>query len=159
MYFLKFIGSLIANLGKFLVPGQERPSPSDIVPRCNIVVGGDEVTINLYNLNIPLAHTPRVWVPMIPDTNSMDGAFDFGNNNILIAGATSPDHKALVEYLSVGDIAVYNNDKIYAIHRIVKIGHDEEGKFFKFKGDNNPTNDPWVVRPNHVQWVSIGTIY
>jgi hypothetical protein len=102
---------------------------------------------------------PKVWIPMIPDTNSMDGCFDYGNNNILIAGADSIEHKKLIDFIKVGDIAVYRSPSIYAIHRIVEIGNDKEGKYFRFKGDNNSIMDKDKVRESQIEWVSIGTIY
>lgn len=72
----------------FGVSGQERPSPSDIVPEGSLVIQKQPVgvLVNVAKTNIPLAKPPRVWIPPIPDSNSMDGAFDYGNNNILIAG-------------------------------------------------------------------------
>ena len=137
----------------------ERPSPSDWLPQDAFSGVNNLLTIDLSKLKVKLSQPPRVWIPMIPDTNSMDGAFDFGNNNILIAGGNEDDHAKLIEGLGVGDIAVYHTAKVYAIHRIVKISSDSQGKFYRFKGDNNPTLDPEKVRIKEIEYVSVGTIY
>jgi len=135
----------------------ERPSPGDWLPEDAVKEWADK--LSWPKLHVKLGVPPKVWVPMIPDTNSMDGVFDYGNNNILIAGATEADHKTLTGHLSVGDIAVYRTPNFYAIHRIVKIDADSDGKYFKFKGDNNASRDPDKVRESQIEWVSIGTIY
>lgn len=137
----------------------EKPSPSDILPTQGIQVAGNTILLNLGCLNIPLTKPPKVWIPEIPDTNSMDGAFDIGHNNLLIAGATEEDQKVIVNFIKVGDVVVYLHPHFYAIHRIVEIGNDADGRYFIFKGDNNPTHDPYRVRDEHIQWLSIGTIY
>ena len=152
--------SLWDNILKIFTGTVERPSPSDIVPTGNITHVDNLVTISLDRLNVPLTKSPKVWIPMVPDTNSMDGWFDFGNNNILIAGADEGEQKILIDFIKVGDIAVYQiPNKIYAIHQVIKMGIDSRGRWLKFKGINNPTGDPYLVRDEHIKWLSIGTIY
>ena len=142
------------------IPGLERPSPQDWLPISAITVNKKQIQSSL-----GLSQEPLVWMPEIPDTNSMDGVFDYGNNNILIAGAIPEDHKKIVDRLSVGDIAVYQvypDDYTigYAIHRVIDINQDDEGEYYTFRGDNNASiDDPWKVRPNMVQYISVGTIY
>ena len=151
----------IQSLLKMFTGTKERPSPSDILPRSSIIIGADSIEINLKALNIPFSLTPRVWIPLIPGTNSMDGAFDYGNNNILIAGADDTDHKKMIDFINVGDVVVYQPtwfDRL-VIHRIIKKGIDKEGRWFKFKGDNNATSDPGLVRDSQIKWLSIGVIY
>ena len=135
----------------------ERPSPSNWLPENAVRAWADALPFD--KLKVKLSQKPKIWLPMIPDTNSMDGAFDIGNNNILIAGTTPADHAKLVGGLEAGDIAVYRTARLYAIHRIVQVGSDNLGKFYRFRGDNNPCADPDRVRENQVLWVSIGTIY
>lgn len=79
----------------------------------------------------------------------------------------------IVEYLQVGDIAVYRimanpNDEpwdfskahvAYAIHRIIETNYDNTGRYFTFKGDNNSVKDPYRVYPHQILWVSVGTIF
>ncbi len=148
--------------------GLERPSPSDIVPETSITIyeALGQVIINVAKLNIPFIKSPKVWMPSIPDTGSMDPGFDFGHNNILIAGADELDHLRLINFLKVGDIAVYRippdyslSAEIYAIHRIVEIGKDSEGRYFRFQGDNNAVKDQYKVRDENILWLCIGTIY
>ena len=146
-------------LRKIFAGTVEVPSSSDIVPESSIIQSYNAITINLARLNIPFTEMPKVWIPSIPDTNSMDPGFDFNHNNILIAGANEVDQKLLVDFISVGDIAVYKTATIYAIHRIVGMGYDNQGKYFKFRGDNNYASDPDRVRENELQWLCIGTIF
>jgi len=143
----------------------EIPSPSDIVPKDSISIIDTNVVIDLTKLNIPFTKSPKIWIPDIPDTGSMDPNFDSEHNNILIQGADEPNQKILVDWLAeqtekeFHNIAVYNNNHLYAIHRVIGVAYDKEGRYFTFKGDNNPTNDPYPVRDFHIQWVSIGTIF
>ena len=157
---LQILFSYFSKLGRFFGTF-EHPSPADIVPHKNILVQSTPVGVwvKLVRLNIPFTKDVKVWVPMIPNTNSMDGVFDFGNNNILIQGADDTNQKILVDYLIVGDIAVYETLRGPTIHRIVKIGQDKEGRYFKFKGDNNPAKDPGKIRDEQISWLSIGVIY
>ncbi len=135
----------------------ERPSPSDWLPEESVRWWAEMLPWS--SLAVHLKESPKIWVPMIPDTNSMDGVFDFGNNNILIAGRNEVDQGKIVDALIAGDIAVYRTPNIYCIHRIVEISSDEYGKYFIFKGDNNPGRDPDRVRSAEILWVSVGTIY
>ena len=147
----------IASLLKMLSGTIERPSPGDWVSEPDVQSWAE--SFPWLGLNVHLAERPKIWVPMIPDTNSMDGVFDYGHNNILIAGSNDDDHQALVAHLVVGDIAVYRTSSIYAIHRIIEIGDDAAGRYYRFKGDNNSTKDPEKIRESQIEWVSIGTIY
>ena len=133
----------------------ERVSPGDWIPQ--EVVRGWVKGLGWEFLG--LVYAPEVWVPMIPDTNSMDGTFDLGNNNILISGETESDQQKLIDRLQVGDIAVYRNARQYSVHRIIEIGNDTGGKYFIFKGDNNHSPDIDRVREEEIKWISVGVIY
>lgn len=148
----------------------ERSSPSDILPQDAIgIVQGEfvnSIELDLYKLNIPFTKPPKVWIPGIPDTGSMDPGMDAEHNNILIAGDTVAQQQILRDWLEVqpaGNIVVYrideSNKQMYAIHRIVKVERDKEGIKYTLKGDNNNKNDPYPVRSEHIQWLSIGVIY
>jgi len=140
----------------------ERPSPSNIVPEGNIRhdITANLILVSVGGLNIPFAKPPKVWIPPIPDSNSMDPAFDHGHNNILIAGADIFEQIKMVDFLKAGDIAVYEVETGRPIiHRIVKIGQDSQGRYFRFQGDNNTVKDPYKVRDENIQWLCIGTIF
>jgi len=158
----------LKNLFGSQKPGLERPSPGNWIPTTaigllptGVFIDYEEVQEFLGLSKVP-KHSP-LWE--IPNTNSMDGVFDAGNNNLLIAGATLEDHAKLVERLIVGDIAVYQAfgdryDVGYAIHRIVEIRQTEVGRVFIFMGDNNAgIVDPYSIVPSMIKWISVGVIY
>ena len=137
----------------------ERPSPSDIVPRSSIAHDANIISIDLGVLNIPFTKPPTVWIPSIPDTNSMDPVFDYGHNNILIAGVDEIEQAILCAFIKKGDIIVYTMPgKNPVIHRVVAINSDAEGRWFTLRGDNNASNDPHKVRDVNIKWLYIGTI-
>ncbi len=144
---------------------REKPSPSDIVPRHAIthIKDGGYIHIDLSLLAIPFTKNPKVWTPMIPNTDSMDPVFDEGNNNIFVAGVNKTEQSIMLNWLSLqppGNIIVYRiPDKAYLNHRIVKVKFDEEGVKYTLKGDNNSGKDPYTVRNHHIEWVSIGVLY
>jgi signal peptidase len=57
-----------------------------------------------------------------------------------------------IESLKIGDIIVYkypiSTDRII-VHRVNDVVRDAEGIGIKTKGDNNPSQDSWTVRPQH----------
>lgn len=141
----------------------ERPSPQNIVPESSIQIISDDnpkVEIDLTRLNIPFTRPPVVWIPSVPNTNSMDPVFDEGNNCILIRGADEENQRILVDFIKVGDIVVWaESETKLVIHRVVKIGRDSKGRFFRFKGDNCWFQDPWIIRDSDIRWLSVGVIY
>lgn len=156
----------------FKRPSPLELSPSDWLLEEAISVADSNVVVDTSKLIPGLNKPPKVWIPPIPGTGSMLPNFSHEHNNILIVGATKADHAKIIDHLQVGDIAVYrvmaNVDdpadfskahKFYAIHRIVSIGVDDKGIFYRFKGDNNAVKDPYKVREKHILWVSIGTIF
>ena len=152
---------------------EKEQSPSDWLPREAITAIDGNVVVDLSKLIPGLSAPPKVWIPPVPSTGSMLPNFSHEHNNILIAGANGTDHQAITGYLQEGDIAVYrimqkpDDDPadfskphiFYAIHRIIKMGIDDEGIFYTFKGDNNSTRDPYHVRERNILWVSTGTIF
>lgn len=154
----------IANLFRSV---KDKPSSSDIVPEGNIRYGegSNLVLVSLGGLNIPFTKLPKVWIPPIPDTNSMDPSCDFGHNNILIQGCDPDNQKIMLDFIKVGDICVYriplgdNPYGFYALHRIVRTGADSKGRWFKFKGDNVGWLDPYTARDENIEYLCIGTIF
>ncbi len=165
----------------------ERPSPSDIIPKANITVNtfynAAQIRIDYTHLNIPFTKPPIIKPIMdIPDTNSMDGLMDYGHNPLYIEPSDIENHKILVDWLAaeflrskgllandcVYRVMVDDTDnssdftkpyKWYAIHRIWKIGYDENGRWWIFKGINNVVRDPVYARDNNILWVNTGIIY
>lgn len=172
---------------------REVPSPSDIVPKDSIIVVQWEDTAQIiidYSrpLNIPFTKTPKILHIMdIPDTNSMDGLMDYGNNPLYIEPADEWNHIILCDWLEAefqkgqqtgwkqggANDCVYRvmenpaDDPrdftkvhiFYAIHRIWKVGRDTGGRWWKFKGINNPVKDPVVARDKNILWLSTGVVY
>ena len=122
----------------------EKLSPPDRIKIEQIHVYEDRVVIEIKN--------PR-WTEF-EATKSMDPLFDVGANAINII----PESE---EEIQVGDIVVYESDfsDRAIIHRVVKIGEDEKGKYFILKGDNNPLIDPGKVRFSQIKRVLVGIIY
>lgn len=168
----------------------ERPSPSDIVPTRSIVVDNSshEVEISFGVTNLPFVEPPEILpVYEIPDSNSMDGVMDAGNNPLYIRPSNINDYFAMWNWLEREFKKGYHNDcvyrimvneidkpddftrlpngelakphKFYAIHRIVNCGWDKKGRWWHFKGFNNPTRDPFTVRDRNILWLNAGVIY
>lgn len=119
-------------------------SPSDWV---------SESQIHVYSDSIKLDIKDAVW-SNFADTNSMDPFLDANSNGIEIKPESA-------EKIQVGDIISYRSD--YAdgiiIHRIIEKSVDENGIYFKVKGDNNSLKDPGKIRFEQIEGVLIGIIY
>lgn len=112
------------------------------------------------SLIVPLSEKPKMWIPYISATKSMLPVLGSAHNTLLLAGATTADHRRLINHLKVGDIAVYHNGTDFVLHRIDAIKFDKEGKYYVFKGDNNRwVRDPFRVRAVHIQWISVVVAY
>jgi len=139
---------------------RDKPSPSDIVKREAFRYDDTTgiLTIDFAKTNIPFRKVPKLWIPPIPDTKSMDPVFDYGHNNLLLSGRDAEDHQKLVEFMAshTGNIAVYQPKNV--IHRVVEIGEDDQGRFFKFRGDNNWKSDPGKIREANISYLYAGTI-
>jgi len=91
----------------------------------------------------------------------MDPVMDFGHVYMLVAGADEENQAIMVNFIKVGDIAVYQRllDSKPIIHRVIDIGADSEGRFFVFRGDNTSMADPVPVRDAQIEWLSVGVVY
>ena len=154
---------MIMRLLKLIFLGTlELPGPGDWVSKDGLVLDKDAgtLTIDFRHLYPNLEELPDVWLPDIPDTNSMDPVFDAGHHNILIRGKTAGDHRRVIRYLRVGDIIVCNvGGGRSVIHRLVEIGRDDSGLYYRTQGDNVARKDPYIFRESDILWVSAGTIY
>jgi signal peptidase I len=77
--------------------------------------------------------------------------FDKGANGIRIVPRNEEDIK-------VGDIITYESDNGLIVHRVIEIGHDDEGPYFVPKGDNNWFSDG-KVRFEQIKYVTVAVVY
>lgn len=123
----------------------ERPSPPDIVPREDIIYDKGKETVTIHKLK-------GIRLGSLADTNSMDGFMDIGHTPILTTDFLHTD-------LAIGDIIVYEVFPKRIIHQIVKIGSDKKGWYCRCQGLNNPTQDKYIIRPQHIKHRMVGIIY
>lgn len=88
------------------------------------------------------------------DSNSMDPLLDQGTTVLSVKPKSVDD-------ISIGDIVIFKaeNSQVPIVHRVVSMEADSEGAFFITKGDNNPEEDPYMVRFNDLIAVVIGILY
>lgn len=122
----------------------EQLSPIDRVKEHQILVYDDRVVIDLKQVR---------WATF-SDTNSMDPVIDQGANALEII----PQDPAEV---TVGDIVSYTSlfTEGIIIHRVIEIGEDELGWYFRAKGDNLVAPDPGKIRFDQVKGIVVGIIY
>ena len=134
----------------FLVPSNlftgsaiEQISPHDWITEDQIHVSKDRIVIDLKNAK---------WAKFA-DTNSMDPVIDIGSNAIEIIPESTND-------IHLGDIVSYKSkDYGVIIHRVMKIGEDDDGWFCITKGDNNNYDDPFKIRFDQIQRIVVAVIY
>jgi len=118
-------------------------TPSDWISENQIKVFEDKVELDIKN--------PQ-WVTFTP-TNSMTPLLDDKSHAIEIM----PDNE---DQINVGDVVAYERDNGDVIlHRVVEIGFDSKGKFFRFQGDNVPYRDPGKIRFSQIRGVVVAVIY
>ena len=165
--------------------GVEKPSPADIVKQGGIKLDNStaKFTVDMRQLNIPFTKQPRLEpITEIPDTNSMDGLFDYGNNVLYIRSADAENHKIMVDWIAqqwldskglltadcvyrimvneADDPNDFNKPGLgYIIHRLVEVGQDDKGRFFWFKGINNLGRDMYPARDSNILCLNIGVVY
>ena len=164
---------------------REKPSPPNIIDSNAVTIINSTISIDFSKCLIPFINPPRV-LPLtgIPDTGSMDGIADYGNDFIYLEPVTKQDHEIMVNWIieqfenskgllaadCVYRIMYYDQDDPldfskpnkkhgYAIHRLHKIAYDKEGVKFKFKGVNNLFADRYWARPKNILWISAGVLY
>jgi len=121
-----------------------KKSPSDHIK---------EEQINVYDNHVRIDIDDPHWARFTA-THSMLPTLDVGTNAIQIKpNSTSQIH--------IGDIVSYDSAiaNQVIIHRVVKIGEDEQGWYALLKGDNNLALDPGKVRFEDVTSLTVGVIY
>ncbi|RMF55524.1 hypothetical protein D6745_01980 [Candidatus Woesearchaeota archaeon] len=132
-----------------LSPGKstlkDRVSPFDRIKEEQIHVLDDRVIVELRN-----AERAK-----IADTNSMDPVIDKDSSVLQIVPKSPED-------IHVGDIISYSpsyNKDLIIIHRVIEIGTDEKGYYYKAKGDNSPWADPGKIRFEDISRILVGVLY
>ncbi|MBD3163945.1 hypothetical protein GF323_01985 [Candidatus Woesearchaeota archaeon] len=134
------------------------PRPSDIIP------GGikklnspknriEEKDIRIYNKAV-IINVDNAVLARFADTKSMEPVLNKDTNAIEIIPEKGDD-------IHVGDIISYESafsDGII-IHRVIEKGIDENGVYFKTKGDNLDYTDPEKIRFSHVKRIVVGILY
>ena len=145
---------------------KNEPAPSDVLPASAIRIVGSKVTIDISQCLIPFTKPPKVHSTKILGTKSMLPVFSKDANNLLLEPADRTNQLIMAEWLyneclkGFGNVAVYDrglND--FIIHRIVKVGRNQYGRYFTFKGDFNDTVDNLVVRGYHIKYVCCIVVY
>jgi len=175
---MSFITDLINFLRQF--EGTiERPSPPDIAPESSITIVDHNMVVDYSRLNIPFTKPPKVLKYGMLDTDSMDGFMDIGHNVIYLEPVDKANHQIMVDWIaeqwlsSKGmlatdcvyrmmqsdehdpyDFTKYHKPHGYAIHRVNKVASDNKGRYFEFKGINNPSSDPYKVRDKNILWIN-----
>ena len=125
--------------------GIERPSPVGSIPQSVVERFADRIVIKQPGLKL---------IKNIADTNSMDPLFD-SDHTLIVKGKDSFN----VNALNKGDIIVYQSERGLIVHRIIQVGSDDQGIFYKCEGDNNNTPDPYIIRDINIKYLVAGIIY
>ena len=186
---IKELETIVSDLSELLALGLDKPSPADIVKQEGIIVNNvtHKITIDVTELNIPFTKPPIILpITYIPASKSMDGLFDYGNNNLYIEPVDKVNHKIMVDWIAkqwleskglqtvdaVTRIMVNEGDdpndfsgdyikaqRWFAIHRLVEVGIDDKGRYFWFAGVNNLSRDPFICRDRNILWPNLGTVF
>lgn len=109
--------------------------------------------IHVYSTRVVIDIKDPEWASFTP-TGSMEPVLNHNSNAIEVVPSSQ-------EEIEVGDICSYESKFAQGsiIHRVVYKGQDEDGIYFVFKGDNNPTSDPGRIRFDQVQRCVVAIIY
>ncbi len=145
--------------------------PSDIIPRSSIEWDKlGNIKIDVTRLNIPFTAPPIVWLPEIASTKSMLPVFGAGHHNFFLQAANKLNQMILTNWLADETANGYQNIIVFPAgrtggqvskiaHRVVKVGTDASGRFFRAKGDNNLRMDPEIIRDEHILYISAGIAF
>ena len=123
---------------------RDKPSPLDRVKR-------EQITYDKPSgvLKVQFKPGEDIRIFNVANSKSMDGIMD-GASNVIATGDF--DHSEL----QVGDIGIYQSWTTLIVHEIIKITKDIHGRWYKFRGTNNPYADRALVRDVQVKYVRIG---
>ena len=120
----------------------ERNSPANHLSEDKIQVYKDFAVIR----------APELMWATFANTNSMDPVLDADTHALEVPPRTPED-------IHVGDIVSYALDGEIIVHRVIRIGSDDEGWYAILKGDNNPAPDPEKMRFSQIHGIVVGIIY
>ena len=152
------LGVFSTNIYAELNPQQQPLAPAIDSDDNTITIKtpGDKITedqIKVYKTRVVLDIQNAEWASFTP-TGSMEPVLNEYSNAIELVPQSEED-------IEVGDICSYKSK--YAsgsiIHRVVYKGQDENGTYYVFKGDNNPTSDPGRIRFDQIQRCVVAIIY
>lgn len=123
---------------------QKRDSPSDRIRENNIKIDSRRVTIDVEN----------ALLARFTDTKSMEPVLNKDSNAIEIIPRDADD-------IQIGDIISFKSDFSdgIIIHRVIEKDIDEQGAYFRTKGDNLEYTDPEKLRFGQIQRVVVGILY
>lgn len=124
----------------------------------DLILNQDSVTIGLDNLVVDLSEPPLKSIATYQDTGSMIPTFD-DHVGIYISGANPSDQSLILNHITIGDIIVVDNGAGLLVHRVVKIGYDKEGRYWRTRGDSSPQTDPDIFRDADILGVLIISCY
>jgi len=131
-------------LRKVFVGTVDIPDPKPRITINNIIIDGNSVIIKS-----PWSKLKR---GSVQNTESMNPVIDAGHTALYAEDFDKND-------LQVGDIVVAQRPSLWVLHRIVEIGFDDKGRYFRTKGDNVAQVDPVKVRDIDLKWLVFGIIY
>ena len=122
----------------------EKSSPHDRIKEDQIKVYGSLIIMHINGSELV----------SLENTNSMDPLIDENSSIIQIKPKFPED-------IHIGDIVSYEygHVKKIALHRVIAVGEDSEGKFFILKGDNVDSVDPVKVRFEQIKGVLVAVLY
>jgi len=132
---------------------QERPAVPDRLslphPKARIQEGQIDVMQTRTVLDVS-----NVYKWYVLNTKSMSPLLDVGTNVLTVSPKTQTD-------IQVGDIIVFKAtwSVVPIVHRVIQVGTDAQGVYYKTKGDNNPDPDPGYTRFSDVNSVVVGILY
>lgn len=129
------------EIPKGILQHRSKSAPVDRISRSDIEVYSDKIIIKLNNASLS----------EYAETGSMRPILDAGANGIRIAPKNESEIK-------VGDIVTFESNGELLVHRVIKIGKDDEGTYFITKGDNNWFSDG-KIRFEQIKYITVGVIY
>lgn len=121
-------------------------APGDHVKEKDVEVYDDKIV-----LNMPFKDKKYGW-SRYAASGSMKPTLKEGHNGLEIL---KPD----LEDINEGDILSYRFGKEIIVHRIVKLGYDDKGWYAITKGDANQKEDPYLVREDQIEALTIALVF